>query len=195
MGKYLIIKINIKDIDPPIWRELIIKDDISFQKLHETIQLSFGWTNSHLWQFEIDNRIIVSPQDPDFEDEERDISVENSISELFYVKGQKISYIYDMGDYWEHEIELKKKLNKNEHPQCPYCVNGKRNCPPEDCGGVPGYEELREVLSDTSHPEYEDRVEWLGEIYDFEYFDLKEINAMLKNPEKYLMDDFMDDYF
>ena len=62
----------------------------------------------------------------------------------------------------------------------PVCLAGKRACPPEDCGGIWGYAQLLETLQDPDDPEHEDMLEWVGEEFDPEAFDLEEINEELK---------------
>jgi len=59
------------------------------------------------------------------------------------------------------------------------CIKGKRSCPPEDCGGVWGYESLLEIINDPSHSEHEEMLEWIGGEFDAEYFDLNETNNIL----------------
>ncbi len=92
----------------------------------------------------------------------------------------KFIYTYDFGDTWEHQILVEKILPIDEKTQYPVCLAGKRSGPPEDCGGPWGYMELLDVLNDPNDPEYEDRVEWIGEDFDSELFDVDKINLRLK---------------
>lgn len=61
----------------------------------------------------------------------------------------------------------------------PICVTGKRNCPPEDCGGVWGYQDLLAILANPAHPEYAEQLDWLGEEFDPEQFNLELANTLL----------------
>ena len=88
-------------------------------------------------------------------------------------------YEYDFGDSWEHKILLEKILPYDSKIVLPVCLKGKRACPPEDCGGIWGYEELLVTISDSKHPDHEDMLEWLGGNFDPEEFDLEEINEDL----------------
>lgn len=92
------------------------------------------------------------------------------------------SYEYDFGDGWEHKIVLEKILSdqKLKHP---ICLDGKRKCPPEDCGGSGGYESLLKIISDPKNNEYEEMIEWLGGKFDPNSFDIEEINEMLKEKD------------
>ena len=88
-------------------------------------------------------------------------------------------YEYDFGDSWEHKILLEKIFPFDNKMALPVCIKGKRACPPEDCGGIWGYEEFLKTISDPKHPEYEDMLEWLGGEFDPEEFDLEGINGDL----------------
>jgi hypothetical protein len=91
---------------------------------------------------------------------------------------QKFTYLYDFGDSWEHEITVSKVIPPEEEP-LPRCLDGKRAGPPEDCGGIWGYEELLEIVKNPDHAEYEETHEWLGDI-DPERFDLEAVNTRLE---------------
>ncbi len=182
MTNILKLRIKIPDIEPEIWREILIENDITFKKLHEIIQLSFGWTNSHLYNFDV-NGILFSMPDKEFEN--NDLDVKNKITEFLIEKGQKALYTYDFGDNWEHEIEIVDVLKKEKGIRYPKCLDGRRNGPPEDCGGIPGYEDVIDALTSKDKSEYEDLLEWLGN-YDPEKFDIDKINNAILNPGKYL---------
>ena len=99
----------------------------------------------------------------------------------FVNEGQTFSYSYDFGDNWQHKIVVEKILDENEvDKKIPVCIDGERACPPEDCGGVWGYEELLQIRKDKNHPDYEERItEWLGEDFDPEEFNVEEVNNLL----------------
>ena len=88
-------------------------------------------------------------------------------------------YEYDFGDSWEHKILLEKILTDDGKTVLPVCIKGKRASPPEDCGGIWGYEELLETISNPKHPDHEEMLEWLGGEFDPEAFDLEQINKDL----------------
>jgi len=101
------------------------------------------------------------------------------ISDLLKKEKEKIVYGYDFGDNWEHDIILEKILPIDNNIKYPICLTGKRNCPPEDCGGVWGYSDMLEVLKDPNHEEYESYIAWLGGKFDPEFFDKNKINKLL----------------
>jgi hypothetical protein len=78
---------------------------------------------------------------------------------------------------------LEKIVQVDEKEQIPKCLKGKRNCPPEDCGGIWGYNDFLQIISDPEHEQYEEMMEWWGEEFDPEYFDINQINSMLKQKD------------
>lgn len=134
----------------------------------------------HLYGFNINNTFF-SVHDEVFE--RNDLDVKNKITEFLFSKGQKCIYIYDFGDNWEHEIEIIDILDR-ENIQYPKCISGKRNDPPEDCGGIPGYEEIIEALKNKNKSENREILRWLGN-YDPEKFDIDKVNKALLNPENF----------
>jgi hypothetical protein len=185
MGAYQ-FKIQIKDIQkPPVWRLLLVADNITFDEFHEVIQIAFGWDNYHLYQFSpkgYGSTPLIMPAHPDIEEEDADDSEITELSEIFTKPKQTFLYIYDFGDDWKHQITLEKI--SDETLTAPVCIDGKGACPPEDCGGPWGYANLLEILADPGNPEYGDMREWLcldeDEQFDVNAFDIDEVNLELK---------------
>lgn len=180
-------KVTLEDIHPPIWRSFQVDHSITFDQLHQTIQSVMGWTDSHLYEFNFGKKFILIP-DPDFPPGNRTelhAKIE-TINQHIRLEGQKVEYIYDFGDYWVHRLILENILPSEEDKHYPYCQGGARNCPPEDCGGPYGYQQVVEILSNPDHPEYKDHVEWVGDDYDSEHFDLEEVNEILRERSKRL---------
>ena len=189
------LKITLKDISPPIWRRILIPAHATFSDLHEAIQLSFGWTDSHLHEFCTEKRNgiyidgkITDPRTLDVADswgeppkDERKVKLRERLPEA----GQRLGYTYDFGDTWEHEVFLEKILKREEGVEYPACVAGKRSCPPEDCGGTGGYDRLLAILADPKHEEHGDMLEWLGleeaDEFDPEEFDADSTNELLRD--------------
>jgi hypothetical protein len=175
-------KIQIADIQkPPVWRRILVPKDITFDVFHQVIQVAFGWEDSHLYQFSQHGRAserIYQIPDPESDDETVLDSSINRLSETFSIVGQGFTYIYDFGDNWIHQITLEEITE--ELIIMPLCLAGKGACPPEDCGGVPGYYYLLKVLDNPKHPEHKDMKAWLGlkmdEYFDIHKFDLEAIN-------------------
>jgi hypothetical protein len=178
------LKITIDEIAPTIWRTILIPESYSLNKLHHVIQVSLGWTNSHLYLFgDYENKI----GDPIlWKDSETPTLWDKKvkIKDVLLKVGDKLPYEYDMGDGWNHTIVLEKI--EDGILKCAKCIDGARAAPPEDCGGIDGYKEL---LHHLLHPEkdgYIELLEWLGDDYDPEQIDLKAVNKELKGLVKYI---------
>ncbi|MEA3487630.1 MAG: plasmid pRiA4b ORF-3 family protein, partial [Euryarchaeota archaeon] len=107
-----------------------------------------------------------------------------NIADYFSMENQSAVYTYDFGDSWEHKIQLEKIPPREKGIKYPICIKGKRACPPEDCGGTWGYEELLAILKDPKHEQYEEMLDWVGGEFDSEHFDVEEISFY--EPAKYL---------
>jgi len=163
-----------------IWnlRRLRIASTSNLEDTHIALQIVMGWTNSHLHEF-VCGRDRYGISDEDFPSDLHD-EVDYRLDHVLKKEKDKLAYIYDFGDGWEHEVVLEKILPFTTDTALPVCVKGNRACPPEDVGGVPGYEMFLETISDPSHPEYEDMLEWIGDDFDPEHFDLAEVNDLLR---------------
>lgn len=182
-------KIQIKGIiKPPVWRKIIIPADFTFLRFHNVIQTVFGWEDYHLFEFkdkEYQGSIriaILSEDDFDFDIKIQDAS-KVKLSKIFVGDFRKLLYVYDFGDNWIHEITLEAISDDNRKEA--FCLSGKGNCPPEDCGGPYGYENMKYILQ--TMPDSEEANEyrdWLGldkdEIWNTTTFNIDEINADLK---------------
>jgi hypothetical protein len=173
------LKVTLEGCKPPVWRNILVPGNITLQKLHQIIQIVMGWTDSHLHQFEKNGVYFGEPSpDDDFvQEDERKVQ----LNELLAKPKDWIRYEYDFGDSWEHRIILEKVLEPSPELKVPICLDGKNACPPEDCGGVWGYAGMLEAITNPKHPEHEEFLDWLGEEFDPQAFDLEEVNEVLKN--------------
>jgi len=105
------------------------------------------------------------------------------LSDLLKKEKDEIGYEYDFGDGWLHNIVLEKIPVSDPGVNNPQCTAGKRNCPPEDCGGPFGYSNLLTVISNPRHEEYEEMMKWTGGNFDPESFDKETINDLLKKED------------
>ena len=185
------LKISITETNPLIWRRVLVDGSVTFLELHCIIQLAMGWNNSHLFEFMDEETIIALPYD-DLADR-REAHIDASVmclDNLFIIEEQKMKYIYDFGDYWEHEIILEKALPKEKGKKYPICIAGEMNCPREDSGGIQGFYEMLKVLEDKNHDEHKEVAKWLGKNYNPSSFDIEKINKQLKKVKTVLADYF-----
>lgn len=179
-------KITLRDIKPPIWRRIQVPETYTFWDLHVAIQDAMGWSDYHLHEFEITDpstglKVNIGIPDEDF-GREILLGWKQKIADYFSMGNRLADYVYDFGDNWEHIIKLEKILPRDENVDYPKCIAGKRACPPEDCGGIWGYENFLEIINDPDNEEYEDMIEWVGGEFDPEHFDVKEVS--FDDPDK-----------
>ncbi len=181
-----ILQVTLTDIEPAIWRKIQVPSNATLDWLHAVIQIAMGWTNSHLHHFCV-NEKYYGPTGPEFDPFESVGSSKQLDERKFTLKqiapaeGAAFLYEYDFGDSWLHEIRVEKILppDPKKKPHA-VCLDGANKCPPEDCGGAPGYLDMLEVLGDPTHPDHEDTLTWTSGMFDPERFNPKEANKWLK---------------
>jgi hypothetical protein len=174
------LKITLLGVERPVWRRVLVPGAIDVPKLHRVIQRAMGWTNSHLHKFEFKEKCLSPQERVKKFFEPRPAAKPKTLAGRAPNRGTKFHYIYDFGDYWEHEVLVEKIGPRDPDIALPACIAGERACPPEDCGGSWGYEDLLEVLKDPKHADYQERIDCLGGDFDSEQFDIQEVNARLK---------------
>lgn len=174
-------KVTLLGTNPPIWRRLLVPAGLTLAQLHEVLQIAMGWQNGHMHQFRLGQRYFVRPFP-----EERLMGMtptENErttrLSAMLGKVGARMIYEYDLGDSWEHGIVLEKQLPGDPNATYPRCIDGQFACPPEDCGGIPGYYNLLDALADPSHPEHKDLRDWIGGNFDPLTFSADKVNRRL----------------
>lgn len=179
-------KVVLQNAKPPIWRRIQVPESYSFWDLHVAIQDAMGWNDSHLHSFVIRRDKKQSLRDdihigiPSEDDPYSILSGwETPIKKYYTREGQQALYWYDFGDDWKHTVLLEKILPVENSASYPKCLAGKRACPPDDCGGVWGYEDMIETLKNKKGSQYKELVEWLGlekgEEFDSETFNPAEV--------------------
>ena len=172
------IKIELEGADPPIWRRVVVPDSISLASLHLVIQVAMGWSNSHLHEFVVDGERYTE-FDEDILEGARDSAMVTLHDLGFDHGGRTVTYVYDFGDDWRHVVTVETTSPAEVPEELPACVAGERACPPEDSGGIYGYEDLLEVLADPGHPEYREYLAWAGGAFDPDELDLELVNRTL----------------
>jgi Plasmid pRiA4b ORF-3-like protein len=162
------IRVELMGILPPIWREILVPARYSFWDLHVAIQNAMGWRDYHLHEFRFggssrDDALLFGIPADEIWDDCQDVQPGWDVPVMDFLSGpgDRAQYEYDFVDGWIHEITLLGVEPRETGQRYPKCVKGERACPPEDCGGVHGYQSLLEILFDPSHPEYQSMSQWI----------------------------------
>jgi len=175
------IRISLVGIVPPIWRRIQIPSTYSFWDLHVAIQDAIGWYDSHFHVFRLadlrrGSLVEVGIPDDEYEVGQRTLpGWEIPIEEYLHHVFPAAVYEYDFGDGWIHVVQLEARLPARKGRSYPVCLAGEGKCPPEDCGGIGGYEELLAAIADPEHPEHDSLLEWVGGSYDPEEFKASDV--------------------
>jgi hypothetical protein len=171
------LKISLDYLEPEIWRRLLVPGDCTLSKLHDVFQAAMGWQDGHLHSFTIQDRRYGVPN-PDWNDDALD-ERRNYLTQIV-TAGDNFTYESHFGDSWTHGVVVESIERSVEPLKHAVCLEGARACPPEDCGGLSGFERLCEALADPDHEEHGDLTGWVGGGYDPAAFDLVATNSALE---------------
>lgn len=176
------LRIELQEIEPKVWRSVDVPLSSTLLALHDVIQVAFGWTNSHLFAFEVADRIYAEPV---FDDDVFGQRVYKAagirMKSLVERQVERFVYVYDFGDDWRHEISIESVRDGEAHVDYPAFVGGERRCPPEDVGGVGGFMEFLEAVLDPLHEEHGETVTWYGKPFDPHDIDESHIRLVLSS--------------
>lgn len=174
------LHVRLTEVEPMVWRRVLVSADADFWALHVAINDAMGWQDRHLHEFRARHPATgeMARIGLPFED-----SLDGSVIpgwqvpavEYLRQTGYLMIYEYDFGDGWTHEVTFESLLPANPRLRLPRCTGGERACPPEDCGGSHGYELLREALADATHPEHRAMRRWVGKRFDPGAFDPRKV--------------------
>jgi hypothetical protein len=197
-GPVLTLRVVLVDSHPEIWRQLEVLGSTPLDQVHRVLQVAFGWEDAHLHRFTdrhpfaplrlLDGAIPETPQwlpaqwceDPDDRAEE-----DFTLEQLLAAGSGTAFYEYDFGDSWLHRLELVSRRPGRETTPPAQLLDGARRGPLEDCGGMPGFEEILDALADPSHPQHREHTAWAAEItgteepFDPAFLDIVSINREL----------------
>lgn len=172
-----VLEVTLNEIQPAIWRRVRVPGSATLGQLHDILQRAFGWTDSHLHVFRIGRQVFGVPSPEDFEPlvDERSVRLDEVAAPR-----TAILYEYDFGDGWEHDIVVERIDRAEASDAPPVCLDGARACPPEDCGGPGGYEDLVGALRNRKHPRHAGVLDWVDPSWTPEAFDVDAVNAELR---------------
>ncbi len=192
-------RITLLDVAPPVWRRILVPVNYTFWDLHVAIQDAMGWNDSHLHHFEVLRKGAHHPMrfGVPFSDDIHDQphlrplpGWKHVVADFITLERPTCEYVYDFGDDWRHRVELEGIMRAELGTRYPVCIAGERACPPDDCGGAPGYGNLLEIIADPSHSEHEQMYQWLRSMkaitgrFEPEHFDPESIR--FDNPSRRL---------
>jgi hypothetical protein len=174
------LKVTLLGARPPIWRRLLVTDNTNLHALHLIIQDAMGWQQSHLYHFELNEIRYTDYLDDEFADDNEQPAKPIRLGDLGLEEGDRLAYLYDFGDHWLHEVLIELISPVDRASEYPKCLAGRRACPPEDCGGISGYENLLVALRSPSHPERQEWLTWVGPHFNAEEFDIAATDLRLR---------------
>lgn len=170
------VRVDIDGARPPIWRRLELRGDLRLDQVHDVLQHALGWTNSHLHAFRVSTDPLVDAFVTEFDLEEGGEGVPEAdirLDQVVAAPGDRLYYEYDFGDSWDHTLKVEEILPLDPDGPAATVVDGRRACPPEDCGGIHGYHEILEGLADPAAAEgwLREQLEWMPDDFDTAEFD------------------------
>ena len=179
------IRVTLAEIDPPVWRRLVVPWTWHLGDLHLVIQAAFNWWDYHLHEYRIGGLRygdLNMGDDGGFAHDARLFEeTEVRLCDFGREPGIAFTYVYDFGDDWCHIVELEQLVTLDVTPRFAACVGGARARPPEDVGGVSGYEGFLRIMADPADPEYSDTKRWCGNHFDPSWFDLDLTDKDVRN--------------
>ncbi len=175
------LHVQLKEIDPPIWKRLIVPGQLTLFQLHQTQQVTMGWYHSHLHEFIVEGtRGVTYYGEPSPEDDYRHEDDKlGRLAQVAPAKGAMFVYEYDFGDSWKHIITVEQIEEVSRDEAYPWCLDGQRAAPPEDVGGVSGYANFLEAWRNRSHSEHQDMRQWVGKHFKPELFSVQQVNSAI----------------
>lgn len=178
----LVIYAHIEGISPPIWRRFLVQPELSLASLHDILQIAMDWHDTHFHDFRQGKgkaiRLLASPETHDLQlsDDDFDLPDEDDVTveEVFARKGSSITYVYNYEEEWKINLRLEDRANDSGF--LPRCTGGERNGPPENCGGIAGYNDCIDAIKSKSSGSADKTEDW-----NPEFFDEEEINKYIKN--------------
>jgi hypothetical protein len=165
--------ISLANTTPLVWRKVLAHEFIELPELHMLIQMSMGWEARHLYSFEINKKTY---SDGESATEMNNLDDEGVLLSDALGNTKKFIYTYDFGDHWVHQVEINQELDHDPRMNYPICIGGENACPPEDCGGIGGFEQLKVTLAGKDSKEKNEMLTWLGGFYSPTTFDPNFVN-------------------
>ena len=168
------IRVELRDVEPTVWRRLLVPDGITMAELAEILLIAMGWGNVHLHLFEVGDKVYGSADDGAEGDEidESGVIVSDTLG-----RHDRFAFEYDFGDGWDHDVVIEERSSSTV--DFAHCLGGENACPPEDVGGPGGYRDFLEAIADSAREDHTQYLEWVGGSFDPSKFDADAVNEAL----------------
>lgn len=171
------LQVSLREVEPIVWRRIAVPSETKLPRFARWLEAAMGWEGYHLRSFNVAGlQFGARDEDADYVIDERHVTVKQILPRV----GSAVQWDYDFGDGWEHDVVVDAVEEPSASVRYPVCLDGARACPPEDCGGVAGYDELRAVLADPTHEDYEHLSSWVPPGFDADRFDLAAANQRIR---------------
>ena len=174
------IRIELWDIEPKVWRRVDVPLSSTLLALHEIVQFTFLWTDSHLFEFEVGERIYGEPENDLFGERRIYKAANVRLKTVVDRDIERFLYVYDFGDEWRHDLFIEEVLEVELDVDYPAFVDGERRGPPEDVGGVSGFMGFLEAMRNPLHGEHESVVRWYGKRFEPDDIDERWVRMCLE---------------
>ena len=171
------LRVGLADVAPPVWRRVLVPGGYTLDRVHSVIQHAMGWQNHHLHSFEI-GHVEYGVPDPDADTglvDELDTRLDAVVG-----KGGTLSYVYDFGDWWHHDLLVEDVVIATAGERYPSVTDGQYRCPPEDVGGPAGFREFLAAVDDPAHPRHAEMRAWIGRPFDRYEFDAQKATVLVR---------------
>ena len=173
------LRIELDGIKPVVWRTVEVSLATSLAGLHDVIQAVMLFDNGHLFQFDVGTKRYAIP-DPEWEDVRETVDAQSTKLGALVDRGvASFSYTYDFGDNWQHTVTIETITDADSALDYPRFIDGSRRAPPEDVGGIPGFEQFLDAMAKPRHPERRGLLQWHGRPFNPDDIDLPEINSRI----------------
>ncbi|NNE73548.1 MAG: plasmid pRiA4b ORF-3 family protein [Acidimicrobiales bacterium] len=169
--------IALREVQPSVWRRIVVPAETKLPKLARLLAAAMGWEGKHRHLFHVGD-LTFGPADPEeigLIDERR-----ITVAQLLPTVGARLTWAYDFGDDWEHDVVVEAIDAIDAGVRYPFCLAGERACPPEDCGGAWGYGNVLAALADPGHPDHEEVVDWVPSGFDADGFDIDAVTKRVR---------------
>ena len=177
-AKVFQLRVDLRGTRPKIWRRIVVPATIKLPILHVVLLRAMGWQGGHLHEFLFGDVNYGRPEPeldlPDGVEDETRVSLRKALD-----GGSTFTWVYDYGDNWQHNIKVEREVDMGTPLDSPMCITGQGACPPQDVGGVPGYEHFLKAIADPSHPEHTELKDWCGGEFDPAAFDVAQVQQQL----------------